>query len=235
MFTGVELSNGYGGLLVQADIKRILEKKHSSPEHLTNQGFEYWPTVTAMYQENYQDEIIVEQGVAVLASDTCGEHPEQRLIEKDTEELRLVRSIGLNYSPCTDSCADDIIERYSREGEVLPKPVIHFSRVYKYNSSDRSADGMIGVMHLIENGFKLQVWETKKMYKYLLQQAPTSVLREELQQAYENTTDALSQRDEKTQEHIEEAQEKVDKAHDRRENLKRTAPEEATQKRAFKR
>ena len=40
--------------------------------------------------------------MVVLASDTCGEHPEQRLKEKTDEQLRSVHSIGLNYSPCTN-------------------------------------------------------------------------------------------------------------------------------------
>ena len=86
---------------------------------------------------------------------------------KDTEQLRLVHSIGLNYSPCTERC--DIVARYNREGEHIRKPVIHFSRVYNYKSVNMQ-DGTIGVKELIENGFDLTVWDTlmPKGYTFLI-------------------------------------------------------------------
>ena len=117
-----------------------------------------------------------------------------------------MHNIGINYSPCTARCAKAIVERYKEE--ALPKPVIKFYWVH--NHPNGNPHGRDGIEHLIINGFKLQVWETNKMYEYLLQQAPTKVLREKLQQAYESTTVALSKRDMETQKLIEEAQKKVD-------------------------
>ena len=208
MFTGAKLSNGNGGLIVQGHIRTILTTYHSSPDFLIQSNFKYWPTVTALYQENHQGDIIVEQGVTVLASDTCRDHPEQQLVKKDTEYLRSVHSIGLNYSPCIiRSCTNAIIARY-REEEI-PKPVIHFCQVHKYDLTDKKQNGMKGIKLLIENGFNLKVWETIRMLHYLLEHAPTDELKHELQQAYENATLALFYRDFDTQALIKRARSEV--------------------------
>ena len=191
MFTGAELSDGN----LAQEIRGILGK------YVIPGAFLYLPKVTALYQENHQGVIVGR----VLVSDVVREHVEQQFLKQNTEHLRSVHNIGISYSPCTARCAKAIVERYKEE--ALPKPVIHFSWVHNYPY--KTPDGRDGIEHLIENGFKLQVWETNKMYSYLLQQAPTSVLKEELQQAYENTTVALSKRDMETQKLIEEAQKKV--------------------------
>ena len=230
MFTGAVLSDENGELLVEGEIWDILKTKCQNPENLKLQGFEYWPTVTYMYQMNDQDEIIPQdfkvkgkmKKVLVLASKAYKEHVEQQLIKKDTEQLRLVHSIGLNNSPCTKRCASGIIERYNREGEHLKKPVIHFSRVYMQDD-----DGMVGVERLIENGFDLKVWDTKKMYEYLREQARSKKLKRELEQAHESTAEALSARDERTKQLIDDARNAARK----RKNMPSSTPEEPAQKR----
>ena len=194
MYTGARVSDRNLG-----EIRGVLDK-YGLPG--ASMYLMYLPKVTALYQKNNQG--VVER---VLDSNTCCTHPEQEFIRMPPEYLRLVHRIGISYSPCTlegFGCAYAIVERYSHEEEALPKPVIHFSRVYNYKAKNRR-DGITGVKHLIANGFDLQVWETERMYEYLRQQAPNDGLGEELRQAYENTAGALTARDEETQGQIDEA------------------------------
>ena len=125
-----------------------------------------------------------------------------------SEHLCAIHSIGISYSPCTGECSKALVERYKEES--LPKPVIHFSWVHKHPYG--KPHGQDCIKQLIENGFKLQKWETVKMYEYLLEQAPNETLKHELQQACENTSlmAALSERDMETQRLIEKAKKIVD-------------------------
>ena len=199
MFTGAKISH------VKEDnkIRSILETHGIGFNALKIPAYRYFPKVTALYQENHKGAI-----VRVITSGG-GEHAEEKLV-RDTvpsKDLRSVHSgIGISYSPCTlkdNECADKIVKRYEKEAT---KPVIHFSWVY--NHPDKEPHGREGIEHLIENGFNLKVWETTRMLHYLLEHAPTG-LKRELQQAYDHTIVALSERDIKTQELIEEAREKV--------------------------
>ena len=60
VFTGVELSDGNGGLLVQGQIREILETNHNYPtcRKLSNRDYQYFPRVTALFHiEDEKDDI----------------------------------------------------------------------------------------------------------------------------------------------------------------------------------
>ena len=63
------------------------------------------------------------------------------------------------------------------------------------------------IKHLIRQGFTVKVWETEQLLLYLLQHSPSYELKEQLQEAYYNTSDALSERDNNTQELIDSVSE----------------------------
>ena len=218
MFTGAELHDRNREPLVKGSIRSILEKYGPGTFTDPSKYPYYLPWVTALYQEDNKGVIVGE----VLVSDK-GTHAEEKFIAMSPECLCTIHSIGISYSPCTDKCAKALVERY-KDGS-LPKPVIHFSWVHKYPY--RKSDGQEGYEQLIENGFKLQKWETEKMYEYLLEQAPNQHLKYELQQAYEKTRVALSERDEETHKLIEEAwEDEVLDDVQRRAHLKRPLPVE---------
>ena len=202
MFTGAKLIDSHGSQLIQGrEIRNILQNYGQYPASVSQPYF--FPNVTVLYQENYEGQFF--HGEKLIVS-TDKKHAEQQFIAMSSEHLRSVRSIIISYSPCTARCADAIVERYKEES--LPKPVIHFSWVH--NHPYGKPHGQDGIKLLIENGFSLQKWETVKMYEYLQEQAPNERLKRELQQAYENTMAALSERDEVTRNLIEEAQRQVD-------------------------
>ena len=200
MFTGAKLIDSHGSQLIGGKIRKILQNYSRYPASVSRPYF--FPNVTVLYQENYEGQFF--HGEKLVSTDK--KHAEQQFIAKSSEHLRSVRSIRMNYSPCSNGCADAIVERYKEES--LLKPVIHFSWVH--NHPYGKPHGRDGIKRLIENGFNLQKWETVKMYEYLLEQAPNESLKRELQQAYENTMKALSERDKETRNVIEEAQRQVD-------------------------
>ena len=182
MFTGAILSDGNGGLLVFGEIKGILKKYHSNPDSLGRTGYYYFPILTTLHSE-YSEGFII--GV---------EAEKYRNIAPEG-----LRSIGMNYSPRKNS-VDKIIATFGSS-----KPVIHFSWVNGHPKHMHvKEDSLIGISCLLKSGFTLQVWKTKDIMKHLLQQAPSEALKDSLRRAYENTKDALSQRDETTQEIIAE-------------------------------
>lgn len=234
LFTGVKLYNNDDRLML-ADfgsedcILNILQEYTKWTILQTGYSdYIYLPHVTVLYQENRFGVIVGE-----VLSHSTSEHAEEQFLSKSREHLHSVHSIGLNYSPCPGRCADTIVRKFRRtnEEEALPKPVIHFSRVYNYKSKDTSVDGRHGIKLLLENGFNLKVLETTKMVHYLLEQAPSEILKTELRLVYTNMSTAFSERDMETQELIEEARKEINDEAQRREYRKRTALEEPAQKR----
>ena len=232
MFTGVQLYNGWGQLMLLFDsspeesILNILQENTKwNIEQTGDSEYIYLPSVTVVYQENYQGVIM-----GVVLSCSTSEHAEKQFLSKTPDHLRSVHGIGLNYSPCTGRCADAIVNKYRRgeEEEALPKPVIHFSWVH--NHPKKEPHGRDGIKLLIENGFNLKVWETTKIAHFLLEQAPNESLKCELKLVYNNMSLQFSKRDMETQELIEEAKKRVDEDRGRK-NRKRTALEEPGQKR----
>ena len=181
MYTGAKLSDGNEGLLVSGEIEKILRKYHRNPECLRRTGYYYFPFLTTLH----------------------GEYSEGLIIGDEAEEYKNIAqeglcSIGMNYSPRKNI----IVEIIASFGSS--KPEIHFSWVRGHpNYVHVKEDGLTSISRLLESGFTLQVWKTKDIMKYLLQQAPSQALEDSLQRAYESTKDALSYRDETTQEIIE--------------------------------
>ena len=56
------------------------------------------------------------------------------------------------------------------------------------------------IRRLIRRGFNLKHWKTKQNFEFLLQHAPSPELRDELSEAFENTSAALSECDDDDEE-----------------------------------
>ena len=198
-FTGAILSDSNGQLLIQGEILEILSN-HSSDwlmeEHIQQDPtYRYFPSLTASYAESSHDHSI--KHVSFSGSDS---NAEEKIIRNILlMDHRDVHNIVTSFSPCYD-CAVRIINFCS----YSTSPIIYICWVHEYPRSNIS---LHYIKHLIRQGFTVKVWETEQLLLYLFQHYPSSELKEELLEAYYNTSDALSECDNKTQELIDSVSE----------------------------
>ena len=193
LFTGVNLLDNHGRLLVEGSIAGILASNHRNFGKYIKQKYptnHYFPNLAASYGETFEGGA----GIKNVFFSSREAHAEVKAI-LNTPPRHHLQSITINYSPCV-KCVGRILDSFGN----LPIHLRHFSWVYDY---PRTRDNLAaGVCRLVHSGFKIKVWETVRVLRYLLEQAPNPILRRELKEAIAQTASALIERDMKTQELI---------------------------------
>ena len=200
LFTGAKLSDGNGGLLIQGELLEILAN-HTNDWQIKKRikrypikrypiHRQYFPRLTASYAECSDGSI---NHVSFSSGRSHKSHAENKVVRKISPRNH-EHGIAISFSPC-DCCVDKISDKFGQLS-CHSRPVIYICWVHKYPKSNISCRY---IRLLIRRGFNVKVWETEQLLYYLLQHAPSPELHDELSEAYENTSAALSERDDITQ------------------------------------
>ena len=192
LFTGVDILDNHGRLLVEGTIAGILATNHKNFGKYVRQKYptnQYFPNLAASFGETFEGGTNI-KSVFFSSQRT---HAEEKVIESIPPGHHL-HSITTNYSPC-GRCVERILHRFANL-PIDSRPVIQFPWVYNY---PRTSTNLVGICQLAQCGFKIKLWETIKVLQYLIEQAPNPMLRQELKEAIFRTAVALIERDRSTQ------------------------------------